>query len=200
MPTRVQDLLRAKQDRAVVDAIVMKLNHFAKANSPSAQPKVDPLPPEDRSENAEAVSPGIDPSPDSPTDLSPDSPTDQPPATPLDKCLEAYASARKAAQASGERIYGINDAGEAAYRRAMPPLRGRANIREFIVCVTHGMLIKVISYPDATKLLYAAQVAYNATNSAKKLKNKPKTTPKLPTIADWEKSQALINKQLKERI
>ena len=46
-----------------------------------------------------------------------------------------------------------------AYREAMPPLTGDENIRDFIACVGHGMLLRVIGENEATKLLYAAQVA-----------------------------------------
>lgn len=46
-----------------------------------------------------------------------------------------------------------------AYRFLMPPLFGYENIRDFIACATHGMLIGAIEESQATKLLYAAQVA-----------------------------------------
>jgi hypothetical protein len=46
-----------------------------------------------------------------------------------------------------------------AYRKAMPTLTGQENIENFIACVAHGMLIGAIEGNDATKLLYAAQVA-----------------------------------------
>jgi hypothetical protein len=46
-----------------------------------------------------------------------------------------------------------------AYRCAMPPLSGYENIRDFIACVAHAMLIGAIDVSDGAKLLYAAQVA-----------------------------------------
>ena len=46
-----------------------------------------------------------------------------------------------------------------AYRNAMPPLSGRENIRDFIACAAHGILIGAIQESKATKLFYAAQVA-----------------------------------------
>ena len=46
-----------------------------------------------------------------------------------------------------------------AYRNAMPPLSGRENIRDFIACTAHGMLIGAIQESKGSKLLYAAQVA-----------------------------------------
>jgi hypothetical protein len=55
----------------------------------------------------------------------------------------------------------------------MPPLLGAENIRDFIACVAHGMLIGVIENKDATKLLYAAQVAFSAQS-----RTEPKRIPK----------------------
>jgi hypothetical protein len=49
-----------------------------------------------------------------------------------------------------------------AYRRAMPSLSGPDNIRDFIACVAHGMLIGAIRDTDGARLLYAAQVARGA--------------------------------------
>ena len=49
--------------------------------------------------------------------------------------------------------------GYSAYRSAMPPLTGPENIRDFIACTAHGMLIEAIDGPDAARLLYAAQIA-----------------------------------------
>jgi hypothetical protein len=41
----------------------------------------------------------------------------------------------------------------------MPPLSGYENIRDFIACVAHAMLIGAIQSEQGSKLLYAAQVA-----------------------------------------
>lgn len=46
-----------------------------------------------------------------------------------------------------------------AYREAMPPLTGAENIRNFIACVGHGLLLHVITEKESAKLLYAAQTA-----------------------------------------
>ncbi len=42
----------------------------------------------------------------------------------------------------------------------MPPLSGEQNIRDFIACAAHGMLIDAIDPPVGARLLYAAQVAH----------------------------------------
>jgi hypothetical protein len=50
-----------------------------------------------------------------------------------------------------------------AYREAMPPLSGAGNIRDFIACVGHGMLLRVFEdNKEAARLIYAAQIASTA--------------------------------------
>lgn len=56
------------------------------------------------------------------------------------------------------QVCAAHDAGP-AYRRAMPPLAGYENIRDFIACAAHGILINAIPQDRANQLLYAAQVA-----------------------------------------
>jgi hypothetical protein len=46
-----------------------------------------------------------------------------------------------------------------AYCNAMPPLAGYENIRDFIACAAHGILINAIPEKRANQILYAAQVA-----------------------------------------
>jgi hypothetical protein len=55
-------------------------------------------------------------------------------------------------------IYAVR-AARKAYRAAMPALCGAHDIRDFIACVAHGILLEVFEGSDASKLLYAAQVA-----------------------------------------
>ena len=45
------------------------------------------------------------------------------------------------------------------FRLMMPPLVGYRDIRDFIACTAHGVLLGAIDPKDSTKLLYAAQVA-----------------------------------------
>ena len=71
-------------------------------------------------------------------------------------CCQAYNDAIKAAMERGER--GFTKAGK-AYRYAMPTLSNPENIRDFVACVAHGMLIEIINVKEGTKFLYAAQVA-----------------------------------------
>jgi hypothetical protein len=55
-----------------------------------------------------------------------------------------------------------------AYRRALPPLHGNPNIRDFVACIAHGVLINVLSDHAAGRLLYAAQVAHSMARKSKK--------------------------------
>jgi hypothetical protein len=64
---------------------------------------------------------------------------------------------------STTRIFAAYDAGP-AFCKAMPPLLGYENIRDFIACAAHGILINAISEKRANQLLYAAQVALVALN------------------------------------
>jgi hypothetical protein len=63
-----------------------------------------------------------------------------------------------------------------AYRSALPPLCGSDNIRDFIACVAHGLLLEVFQGPDASKLRYAAQIA-NSVSACGRRKNKESCPP-----------------------
>jgi hypothetical protein len=90
-------------------------------------------------------------------------------------CLNAYAQAHKAALAHGKGNVFANLDAFAAYRSAMPPLSGEENIRNFIACTAHGMLIDAIDAPIGARLLYAAQVAHRTLH---KSPSKPEKGPK----------------------
>jgi len=59
---------------------------------------------------------------------------------------------------SMDSIFAAHHAGP-AYCKAMPPLAGYENIRDFLACAAHGILIEAIPEKRANQLLYAAQVA-----------------------------------------
>jgi hypothetical protein len=75
------------------------------------------------------------------------------------RCLSAWARAYKAEKAIKNDHYEAVRKGNHNYCKAMPRLSGYDNIRDFIACVAHGMLIGAIDWDYSTKLLYAAQVA-----------------------------------------
>jgi biopolymer transport protein ExbB len=136
--------------------------------SPAPQPDRQPDPPPSAPEPPAPLQPATqsDPAPE--------------PLSTIARCLKARNKARSEAIARSQPRYTVDEAGAKAYRNAMPPLLGAENIRDFIACVAHGMLIGVIENKDATKLLYAAQVAFSAQNrsgeSRPKLKPGPKPT------------------------
>ncbi len=68
--------------------------------------------------------------------------------------------------------------GRAAFRMAMPPLDTRQNIRDFIACVTRGMLNGAIDTHVATKYLYAAQIAHLASEPVALPVRQPGRPPK----------------------
>ena len=75
------------------------------------------------------------------------------------RCYSEWQRVYKKEKAKGQHwVLAANSAGQ-AYRNVMPPLTGKENIRDFVACVAHGMLIGAIEGKDGTKLLYAAQVA-----------------------------------------
>src|SRR5271165_1111947 len=80
----------------------------------------------------------------------------------VQRSCNAYHRAYSAEREKGVGDYEASEKGAEAYRNAMPCLTTYANIRDFIACVTYGMLCHVIRNDDATKLLYASQVALGA--------------------------------------
>jgi hypothetical protein len=82
------------------------------------------------------------------------------PELPVQRCIDAYDKACDLDDArndhSPESLKRVNR----AYRDAMPFLTSDPDaIDAFIACVTHGLIIQVFEPAEASKLLYAAQVA-----------------------------------------
>ena len=75
------------------------------------------------------------------------------------RCCDAGTRAYRTALAKERNRFEASKVASEAYRLAMPPLVGAENIRDFIACVAHGILIGVIGGNDGARLLYAAQVA-----------------------------------------
>jgi len=75
------------------------------------------------------------------------------------RCSAQWRRAYQGTIANGESDYTARNNAGFAYRRSMPPLIGQENISSFIACVAHAILIDAIDGRDATRLLYAAQVA-----------------------------------------
>jgi len=90
------------------------------------------------------------------------------------RCLEAYKCAYEAEFAKRQDRVRAELAAEAAYRSAMPLLVGRANIRNYIACVGHGILIGTVYPNHSGSLLYAAQVALNGLPRKPRLPGRPR--------------------------
>jgi hypothetical protein len=114
------------------------------------------------------------------------------------RCLRAWHRAYNKELAdidAGESDYPARKAGNQAYLRALPPLAGRDNIRNFIACVAQASIMDVLLRQDVAQLLYAAQVA---TGAAGREPNPPKspaagTTPSplyLPGVSKMRFQQA----------
>jgi hypothetical protein len=70
-----------------------------------------------------------------------------------DACMEKGRGSR------ADKISAAAHQAGAAYCDAMPLLAGYENIRDFIACMAHGILIGAIPASKSGQLLYAAQVA-----------------------------------------
>jgi hypothetical protein len=90
----------------------------------------------------------------------------------LARCIQARASVIQAAISQQKVLWQYSGDATAAYRDAMPPLSGTRNIRDFIACTAHAMLIGAIDSADGARLLYAAQVAYSAHQARPRIKSK----------------------------
>jgi hypothetical protein len=75
------------------------------------------------------------------------------------RCMNAWTRTYKEEKAKRKSYVDATLTADEAYRDAMPPLSGYEDIRDFIACVAHAMLIGAILDDKGTKLLYAAQVA-----------------------------------------
>ena len=108
----------------------------------------------------------------------------------VERCMQAYTQAYNADYATRQTNFYAEKEGRKAYVKAMPSLVGRSNIREFIACVSNAMLLEVIPSTEGTKLLYAAQIAYNTTAHLKRVKKTNGSTPKTTTLSEPSLQQA----------
>ncbi len=125
------------------------------------------------------------------------------------RCCNAYREAYRAALENREnRGYGMTEEehyepdaeGEQAYADALPPLLGVRSIRNFIACVAHGSAKGMLGGSDASRLLYAAQIAFftrrlrpfrqeNARSSQKPCEKPPLSAIFAPVSANQEPFQ-----------
>ena len=92
------------------------------------------------------------------------------------KCTRLYMLLYAETLARGDSDSAAKSNACQAYRLAMPALIGQRNVRDFIACATHGVLLGAIPREEASSLLYAAQVAH----TARRAKSKPQNTVPKP--------------------
>src|SRR5215469_5270526 len=73
-------------------------------------------------------------------------------------CCNAALMAEGKASREGDSFTRARWKAANAFRLALPPLIGGGNVRDFIACITHGMLLGILKPRESTRLLYAAQV------------------------------------------
>lgn len=90
------------------------------------------------------------------------------------RCVKAYERAYKLVSvsfaASGKPLdKGFAwDQARAAFSDALPPLCGEDNIRDFIACVTYGMIKETLTYIQCRNLLAAAKIALSAVRAKRR--------------------------------
>ena len=94
----------------------------------------------------------------------------------VQRCCQARERSFVDSRANRVSSYDTRQGAIDAYRNAMPDLAGFENIRDFIACTAHGMIIGAIDSIEGAKLLYAAQVAVGA------LHHQPKAPHPLPPL------------------
>jgi len=93
------------------------------------------------------------------------------------RCCNAWIRAHESALARGVNPVSARLRANEAYRNGMPALSGADNIRDYIACVAHGMVVRTIIPEMGTRLLYAAQVALSACNLGKSKALSPRRKP-----------------------
>lgn len=77
----------------------------------------------------------------------------------IHKCCKAWYAAYQSAEDRGFNQVSTWLRANEAYRNAMPPLTTPENIRDYIACLNHGMIINAITHPFSGRLLSAAKLA-----------------------------------------
>jgi hypothetical protein len=98
------------------------------------------------------------------------------PNIPVSLCEKSFADATGLALQEGKSEAIVRQTGKLAYCFAMPKLSGAGNIRDFVACVTYGMLMGIIPGSEGTRLLYAAQVAHTTLTKRPKKRGKSSHT------------------------
>ena len=82
------------------------------------------------------------------------------------RCRNTFEVAYNEALQAGKSTIAATDAAEESYRTSMPAPLDVESTRDFIACVTYGVLTRVFTLKEATSLYYAAQIAHSINRSA----------------------------------
>lgn len=80
----------------------------------------------------------------------------------LARCCKAWKRAYRAEYLKTDSEWKASDKAAAEFRAALPPLTTLNDCRDFVACITFGILIRAIAEKDGSKLLYAAQIALSS--------------------------------------
>jgi hypothetical protein len=98
-------------------------------------------------------------------------PPDRNPA--VQRCCAARDRSLEESHAKKTSDYEKKERAGKAYREAMPDLCGHQNIRDFIACVSYGVITGDVHPIEGPQFFYAAQVAISALRLEPKDKNRP---------------------------
>ena len=80
----------------------------------------------------------------------------------VQRCCAARDRSLEESRAGNVEKFEAKQRGAGAYCNALPDLAGYENIRDFVACISHGLLSGDISPINSPTYLYAAQVAISA--------------------------------------
>jgi hypothetical protein len=80
----------------------------------------------------------------------------------VQRCCAARDRSLEDSRAGNVEKYEARERSQQAYRNALPDLAGYENIRDFVACISHGLLTGDISPINSPTYLCAAQVAISA--------------------------------------
>jgi len=78
----------------------------------------------------------------------------------IQRCAEAWYRAYQNAETKGVNPISVRLRANEAYRYAMPPLNTPENVRDFLACVVHGMMVGAIIDELGSIWIRAARAAY----------------------------------------
>jgi hypothetical protein len=150
------------------ETVSVPLHASAKAASgqPEAQPETQP---------ANTPASPCDTQPGAQPDPSPDRPAPHVMSIKdaVLNCRAAFVHAHKEQMAREKNGYLANKMASLAFRKTMPLLTSEGNIRGFMACVAHGILIEAIPSEDAPRLTAIARLAFASLTREPKSPGRP---------------------------